>query len=238
MEIGSLSWGRLIVDGARALGAELAPRHIRLFSEHALELLKWNQVTNLTTITGPAEMALNHYVDSLAPAGLVPPGAALLDVGCGGGFPGLPLHIVVPGLKTTLVDASRKKVSFLRHVIRKLGLERIEALHMRVEDMTHEKEGDRTAYTVVISRAFSAMAPFLRLALPLIDRRGKIIALKGEIPPSEWSRLQADSARGVFGVPVSIERVNYRLPGLRADRTILVAEPEDPPAGRGALTTP
>ena len=237
MEIGSQSWGRLIVDGARALGVELAPRHIRLFSEHALELLKWNQVTNLTTITGPTEMALNHYVDSLAPAGLVPPGAALLDVGCGGGFPGLPLHIVVPGLSTTLVDASRKKVSFLRHVIRKLGLEGIEALHMRIEDMP-TGHGGKTAYTVVISRAFSALAPFVRLALPLIDRRGKLIALKGEIPPAEWSQWQADSARGVFGEPVSIERFNYRLPGLRADRTILVVGPEDVSAGPGPLDPP
>ncbi len=234
MEIGSEEWGRLIKDGARSLGVELAQVHIGLFAEHALELLKWNRVTNLTAITGAAEMALNHYVDSLAPAGLIPPGAALIDVGCGGGFPGLPLHIVIPGLKTTLVDASRKKVSFLRHVIRKLGLEGIEALHTRIEDLPIET-GATAAPTVLISRAFSATATFVRLALPLIGCRGKLIALKGEVPPAELSDLQADSTRGAFGKPVSFERIGYRLAGLRADRTILVVEPGGSPSGRDPI---
>jgi 16S rRNA (guanine527-N7)-methyltransferase len=243
MEIGSEGWGRLIVNGARALGVELAPRHVRLFGEHATELLKWNQVTNLTTITGAAEVGLNHYVDSLAAAPLIPHGATLLDVGSGGGFPGLPLHVVVPGLKTTLVDAVRKKVSFLRHVIRKLGLEGIAAVHMRVEEFP-AATGRESTQTVVISRAFSALAPFLRVALPLVAPGGKLIALKGEIHAAELSGLRADSESGVFGVPVSFELIEYGLPGLKAPRTLLVAEPQARPGavgapdGRGRKDTP
>ena len=230
MDIGSEDWGRLIVEGARALGADLGPPQTRLFAQHARELLQWNRVTNLTSITAPLEVALNHFVDSLAPARLIPSGARLIDVGSGGGFPGLPLHVAVPGLKTTLVDASRKKVSFLRHVIRTLGLEGIDAVHRRVEEFP-APAGGTGAGTIVVSRAFSAVAPFLRMTLPLIDRGGKLIALKGGIADAEFAELEADSARGVFGLPLCFERIDYRLPGLKACRTILVATPARPAGG-------
>jgi 16S rRNA (guanine527-N7)-methyltransferase len=131
MKIGSDEWSQVIVDGARAFGLDLDSRHTDRFAAHAAELLHWNKTINLTTITDPYEVAVKHFVDSLAPAELISPGANLLDIGSGGGFPGLPLKVVIPSLSITLVDASRKKVNFLKHVIRTLKLKGIEALHIR-----------------------------------------------------------------------------------------------------------
>ena len=88
--------------------------HTELFAVHARELLHWNQTINLTAITDPFEVAIKHFVDSLAPAGLISPRATLLDIGSGGGFPGIPLKVAISTLSMTLIDASRKKINFLR----------------------------------------------------------------------------------------------------------------------------
>ncbi|MFC1883090.1 16S rRNA (guanine(527)-N(7))-methyltransferase RsmG [Thermodesulfobacteriota bacterium] len=135
MKIGSSEWSKLIIDGARAFDLDLDRHHTDRFTAYAAELLRWNQTINLTTLTDPCEVAVKHFVDSLAPAKLVSPGATLLDIGSGGGFPGIPLKVVIPTLSITLIDASRKKVTFLKHVIRTLKLEGIEALHIRAQDL-------------------------------------------------------------------------------------------------------
>lgn len=221
MDIGSPEWTRLIVDGAAALGVALRPDHVRLFARHAAELLKWNAVTNLTAVTRPEEMARNHFLDSLAPARLIAPGSSLLDVGSGGGFPGLPLHIAVDGLQTTLIDASRKKVSFLRHVVRTLALSGIAAEQQRIEEFARKAAG-RRPFDVITSRAFSEVAPFVRAAWPLLRPEGRVIALKGDIPAAEMDGLQAVAASGELGEGIVLERVAYMLPGLRRERTLLI----------------
>lgn len=216
MDIGSDAWSRLIIDGAGVLEVELTTDHTRLFARHAEQLLKWNEVTNLTAITRPVDMAVNHFLDSLAPAGLISPGDHVLDVGTGGGFPGLPLHVVIPGLCTTLVDASRKKVSFLRHVIRELRLERIQALHARVETLP-----GRLLYDVIISRAFSKLADFVRSSQHLLTPSGCIIAQKGNIPAAEIEDLKR-LIRSRRGDRLVIEERRYSLPGLTHQRTLLI----------------
>jgi 16S rRNA (guanine527-N7)-methyltransferase len=220
MEIDSPEWAHLIIDGAKALGLEVRPEHTRLFARHATELLKWNAVTNLTAITQPEAMALNHYLDSLAPAGLIAPGSALLDVGSGGGFPGLPLHVVIDRLQTTLIDAARKKVSFLRHVLRQMALPGIEARHLRVEDLGREA-GGRRAYDVIASRAVSALAPFVRTVWPLLRPNGRVLALKGTISPAEMLALRDLVASGDLGDGVTLDPIGYSLPGLKSGRIIL-----------------
>lgn len=219
MEIGSEEWGRLVRAGAGSLGVELEDVHLERFARHAVELLNWNSVTNLTAITRPDEVALNHFADSLACARLIPPKATVLDVGSGGGFPGLPLHVVLPDLKTRLVDASRKKVSFLRHVIRVLDLKGIEACHSRIEDL-----GARggPGYQVIVSRAYSALAAFVRQALPLLDTGGKIIAYKAQIAPEEMRELQALADTGGPETRLAVEERRYTLPGLRMERVLFI----------------
>jgi 16S rRNA (guanine527-N7)-methyltransferase len=221
MDIGSPEWSHLLIDGAAALGVTLQPDHARLFARHAAELLKWNAVTNLTAITQPEAVALNHFLDSLAPARFIAPRSALLDVGTGGGFPGMPLHIAIGGLQTVLLDAVRKKVSFLRHVIRELALSGIEARHQRVEDLGRRVDY-RHSFDVVTSRAFSALAPFLRAAWPLLRPGGCVIMLKGHVPAEEMDALR-DIASGVgLDAGMAVERVGYSLPGMKHERSLLI----------------
>lgn len=221
MDIGSPEWARLIVEGAAPLGVTPGPDQIAQFVRHAQALLEWNAVTNLTTITRAEDVALNHFLDSLAGAALVPAGADLLDVGSGGGFPGLPLHVVVPGLRTTLVDASRKKVSFLRHVIRSLQLERAEALHARVEELGRAPGQDRR-YDVIVSRAFASMTELLRAAWPLVKPGGRVVALKGILSEAEMEAVREESAGGAYGAVCRVETSRYRLPGLKSERMRVV----------------
>lgn len=221
MEIGSPEWDHLLVDGAAPLGVALQPWHTRLFARHAVELLKWNAVVNLTAITQPEGIALNHFLDSLAAARFIAPGSGLLDVGSGGGFPGLPLHIAIGGLQTTLVDAVRKKVNFLRHVMREMALSGIEARHLRVEELSRQAGGQRR-YDVITSRAFSASAPFVRAVWPLLRPRGRVIALKGHVSPAETSALRKLLDSGEIGEGSTLEQIRYSLPGLRHERTLLI----------------
>jgi 16S rRNA (guanine527-N7)-methyltransferase len=168
-------------------------------------------------------MALTHYLDSLAPAGLILENSVLLDIGSGGGFPGIPLHIVLPGLRTTLIDASRKKVSFLRHAIRELRLERIEALHTRAEELAG-RCGQRGRYDVIVSRALSAIEPFVRMAVPLLGEHGRIIALKGGVPAEEVEALRIAAGNGSLGAALSLRRHSYTIPGRSSERSIFILE--------------
>ncbi len=221
MDIGSPEWARLIAEGAAPLGLEPGSEQIALFARHAQALLEWNAVTNLTTITRAEDVAVSHFLDSLAAAAAVPAGSRVLDVGSGGGFPGLPLHIIVPGLRTTLLDASRKKVSFLRHVIRTLRLERIDAVHTRAEDL-HRSPGHARCYEVIVSRAFAAMADLLRAACPLVAPGGRVVALKGLLTDAELGELRAEAAGGAYGPVSGLETGLYRLPGLKSERMRIV----------------
>jgi 16S rRNA (guanine527-N7)-methyltransferase len=221
MDIDSPEWARLIAEGAAALGLEPGPDRIALFVRHGQALLEWNAVTNLTTITRAEDVALSHFLDSLAAAAAVPAGSRVLDVGSGGGFPGLPLHVAVPGLQTTLLDASRKKVSFLRHVIRTLRLERIDAVHARVEELNRSPDHAQR-YEVVVSRAFASMADLLRAVWPLIAPGGCVVALKGLLTDAELGELRVDAARGAYGAVSGLATEVYRLPGLKSERMRVV----------------
>jgi 16S rRNA (guanine527-N7)-methyltransferase len=220
MDIGSPEWTGLIVEGAAVLGVALRPEHARLFARHATMLLKWNTVTNLTAVARPEDVARNHFLDSLAPARLIAPGSRMLDVGSGGGFPGVPLHIAVEGLQTTLIDAARKKVSFLRHALREMALSGIVARHQRVEELG--RSGGRGSFDVVTSRAFAALAPFVRAAWPLRHPEGRVIAFKGDISAAEMDALREVVASGELGEGIVLEQVAYALPGLKRERNLLI----------------
>jgi len=215
MKIGSTDWKALIRREAASLAVEPTPSQLEAFSIHARELLFWNRRSNLTAIADPAQMAVKHFVDSLVPIGWMPTGAAVLDVGSGAGFPGIPLKVVRPDLSVTLIDAVRKKVSFVKHVIRRLGLSGIEAFHVRAEQMAGAKgPGTRRRFDVVISRAVGAPEALAPLALPLLDENGILVAMRGKPPPGP----SAIGSR--FGPLQVFAAFDYRLPGTEADRSI------------------
>ncbi len=228
MEIGTNDWSNFLIDQAKAIGMDLDLPQNRLFSAHAIELIKWNQKINITTITDPIEVASNHFLDSLVPARVIPPEAAMLDIGSGGGFPGIPLKILLPKLSVTLIDASRKKVSFLKHVIRTLKLGNIEALHMRAQDLAVHP-GYVNRYDVIISRALSSLEFFVRLALPLLADGGVIIAMKGKIDTAELDNLRYNvlekmNSAGSVDRQWTISIEGYSLPLLDSERSIIAVK--------------
>lgn len=138
------------------------------------ELLKFNAVTNLTAITDPYEVALRHFADSLTVAKKLPEGARVVDVGCGGGFPTLPLAIVRPDLAITALDSTAKKLVFVDNMAKKLSLS-IETLAARAEEIPHLRE----SFDASVSRAVARMNLLTELCLPLVKVGGIFVAMKG-----------------------------------------------------------
>jgi len=180
---------------------------------HADELIKWNKKTNLTAITKPVDIAVKHFVDSVIPSLKINRKASLVDIGSGGGFPGIPLKVILPELTVTLVDSSRKKVNFLKQVIRLLEMDNIDAIHYRIEEL----EGDSFfagAFDVAISRAFSNLNRFVCLATPLLKKDGKIIAMKSKNTDTELKSFGNKRKEPVVET--------YSLPFQDAMRTLII----------------
>jgi 16S rRNA (guanine527-N7)-methyltransferase len=196
-----------LVAGLEALG--LADRS-ELLSDllHYLRLLlQWNGAYNLTAIRDPAEMVTRHILDSLA---LVPyvQGELLVDIGTGAGLPGMLLHMADVCPETVLVDSNGKKVRFCKHVIGELGLEQIDARHIRAEDLKLADGAD-----AVISRAYASLADFVRSAGHLLRPGGQLLAMKGRYPHDEVQQLPAGWQL--------LECVQLRVPGLDEERHLL-----------------
>jgi len=173
---------RLIDDAARAgitLGEAEAYRLLQLLDE----LARWGRAYNLTAITDRDSMIVRHLLDSL----VVRPwlhGRTVADVGTGAGFPGLPLAIVEPGRAFTLIDSASKKVRFVAHAARTLGLSNVTALHARAEAMQPPAPFD-----TVVTRAFAALPDLLRLVRPLCGPETRVLAMKGRRPDEELTAV-------------------------------------------------
>jgi len=219
MQIGSAEWEEIIINGAKYFDVKVGSKEAGQFSKHAEELIKWNSKTNLTAITDPLEVAVKHFIDSLAPARIIPAGSSMLDMGSGGGFPGIPLKIILPSLSVTLADSSRKKISFLKHVIRTLGLEGINACQARVEDLSENKE----RFDVVICRAFSSLDKFIESALPVLAENGIMIALKGKTSykETEPGRLLGNDNK-YEGLLYNTKAIKYSLPYINSERSLII----------------
>src|SRR5713101_10184551 len=131
----------LFVQGIRRLDTNVTDRQVEQFLLYRQELLDWNARFNLTAITDPEEILIKHFLDSLSLLMAYDrPGARLLDIGAGAGFPGLPLKIVRPQWHVTLLEATGKKVTFLQHMIELLQLTGIKAVHWRAEELGHNQQ--------------------------------------------------------------------------------------------------
>lgn len=179
----------------------------RLARYHAL-VTEWNARIDLTAVLDPEEMVDRHYLDSAAPLalGLIPQGARVIDVGTGAGLPGIPLCILRPDLRVTLLDAQRKRVTFLQAAIEALDLP-AQAVHMRAEDAARD-EAHREAYDVAVSRAVAATPTLLELTLPFVRVGGRAIAWKGPGLQAELDQarraahLLGGALEGVLDAPV------------------------------------
>ncbi len=183
------------------------------------ELLRWNQRINLTAITDPMEILEKHLLDSLSLVPHIPSNARVLDVGSGGGFPGLPLKIARPDLRIVSVDSVGKKIRFQQHMVRTLGLVDFSPKSERIENLILEGLDSR-GFDVIVSRAFSHLFQFVQWVSPLaIPSTGQIIAMKGPegIQEAEESREELTT----MGWDV-IHIREFSLPESESRRTLIV----------------
>jgi 16S rRNA (guanine527-N7)-methyltransferase len=171
-------------------------------------LQKWNKVYNLTAVRDPQEMLILHLLDSLSVLPYIQPGH-LLDVGSGGGLPGLVIAITRPDVQVTTIDTVQKKTIFMRQVKAELGLSNVEVVHARVESYIPP-----SPFTQVISRAFSDIALFKQLTMHLMAPHGRWLAMKGLLPTEEFE------AAGVQPKEV----IRLKIPNLQAERHLIVFE--------------
>ena len=185
------------------------------FETYYQELIAWNKKINLTRITERKKVFIEHFIDSLIPERFIPLKSSLIDLGSGGGFPGLPLKIIRPDLSVTLVDSSLKKVLFLRYLVRLLNLRGIVVLQKRLEN--HDFSDNR--YDVCIGRAFSSLEKFLPLAFALKSPQGIVIAMKG---PNFLNELKAVEPQ-LPHWSISLKQLKeFVLPFTNKQRTIIV----------------
>ncbi len=199
-----------LAAGVAALGLALPKgAEAKLLAYLAL-LDKWNRVYNLTAVRDAERMVSHHLLDSLA---AVPyfRGETVLDVGSGGGLPGIPLAIARPELQVTLIDSIAKKTAFLLQAKAELGLANLNVVTGRVEDFRSE-----TGFDVITSRAFSDLKEFVTLTRHLLRPGGRWLAMKGLYPNEEIALLP-------HGVKVSADHALV-VPGLDASRHLIVLE--------------
>jgi 16S rRNA (guanine527-N7)-methyltransferase len=218
---GSGQWGQLIARGAGELGVEITGPQLENLACHANELIKWNKKINLTRISDPVEMAIKHYVDSLACVAYMPAGADILDIGTGGGFPGVPVAVAAQPGSILMIDSVGKKISFLQHALRLMGLKNADARHIRAQELK-EQAGYGEFFDRVICRALTGIDQIIELAFPLLKAGGTVVALKGRVARTEQEcRRLAEKGGGAFGRE-SIRMVTYRLPVLNEERSMVL----------------
>jgi 16S rRNA (guanine527-N7)-methyltransferase len=228
MKVGSRQWRQLIVDGGAELGVSVESGHVDLFAVHAEELLFWNRKTNLTAITDPAEIAVKHFLDSIAAIPLIPEKGRLLDLGSGGGFPGIPIKILRPSLHVTLVDASRKKIHFLKNLIRKAGLNMIDAIQSRTE-LLAASEPYQGCFEIVTARAFTDFERFVGEAVPFLSKNGMIIAYVGKneekgreaIKLLFYKKWKQITGKGADGRKIHVDIKKIQLPVYDVQRNFV-----------------
>ncbi|HHY83289.1 MAG TPA: 16S rRNA (guanine(527)-N(7))-methyltransferase RsmG [Clostridiales bacterium] len=186
------------LDGCTALGFNPNDEQLNKFEKYLSMLLEWNEKFNLTAITDPKEIMVQHFLDSISILKLehIAEGSTVLDLGSGAGFPGIPVKIMMPGISLTLVDSVNKKVGFLKEVIKHLDLKSTESVHARAEDLARE-ERRREAYDTVVSRAVAELRVLAEYCLPFVKKGGYFMAHKG--PGAMEEVDQAEKALRVLG---------------------------------------
>ena len=210
----------LLSLGIEKLGLNLSPEDISDLELFLQEMTRWNQVHNLTAIEGENNAVRLHLIDSIAVLPLMRrylsmDNPQIADLGSGGGLPAIPISIVQPSWQLTLIEAIRKKTAFLQHVRGKLGLKNITVLSERVEAVAKQQPGQ---FDAVISRAFTNLAQFLELSLPLLKPNGVVFAMKAKRADEELEEVCMNSWRLIADEPLFI-------PNLTVERRLLVLAP-------------
>jgi 16S rRNA (guanine527-N7)-methyltransferase len=199
-----------LAQGALELGVEVSPQQQEQLLAYLALLIKWNKAYNLTAVRNPDEMVSRHLLDSLSVVPYVrDAGDNWLDVGSGGGMPGIPLAILFPERQFTLLDSNGKKTRFLTQVKLELKLANLEVIHSRVESFTPEQP-----FSGIVSRAFSSLEDFSNWTRHLGDGQTQWLAMKGVHPDDELQALPADFRLTATQV--------LKVPGCQGQRHLLI----------------
>ena len=211
--------------GAAELGVVLTVHQLEQFARFCALLQEWNQRVNLTAITDTSDIYVKHFLDSLTALPYIPDQAkTLLDIGSGGGFPGLPLAIARPGLRVTLLEAHARKTAFLSAMVTDLGLPNVSVVTGRAETEGHLPQF-RGAFDVTITRAVDALAVLVEYQLPFLRVGGLAIALKkGDMAQEVATATHALTL--LDGWLRSVEPVT--LDALGDDRSVILVEKAGP----------
>ncbi len=212
----------LINDARTLFNVHLTARQVMGLINYEKELLEWNQKFNLTAIRDVESIRTKHFLDSyscvLAWKGMPP--LRLVDVGTGAGFPGLALKIIYPTMHVTLVESVGKKAMFCQHIVSKLGLENVNVVHARAEDLGQKPEF-RETFDCAVARAVAQLNILSEYLLPFVKIGGMMLAQKGETGPAEAQ--SAEKAMKLLGGKLR-QLIPVNLPGVADDRFLVLVD--------------
>lgn len=206
-------------------GIDLSTSQLQQFETYYEELVSWNEKMNLTGITEREQVYIKHFYDSVTLSFYVNVEeiSNMADIGSGAGFPGIPLKICFPHLKLTIIDSLNKRIGFLQNVVDQLGLNEVELLHGRAEDMSR-KEHLRDSFDLVTARAVARMAVLNEFCLPFVKTGGIFAAMKGSDPGEEIK----ESARSMKELKGKLhDSYQFSLPMENSDRHIIIVSKVD-----------
>ena len=209
-----------MLEKSKILGVRFSVEQIEQFYKYMNLLIEWNEKMNLTAITEPKEIILKHFIDSITILKYIDDNSKLVDVGTGAGFPGVPLSIMNPTLKITLVDSLNKRLIFLQEVVKELNLKNIEIVHARAEEFGQNKNC-REKFDIATSRAVANLATLSEYLVPLVKIDGKIISMKASNAKEEIN----DAKKAIEVLGGKIEKIEeFDLPESDIGRTIIVID--------------
>lgn len=213
---------KFIQDVQSVVGLRLSARQVAAFERYEQELTDWNSRFNLTAIRDSEGIRTKHFLDSLSCLLVMkdPPLHRLVDIGTGAGFPGIPLKIINPAIRLTLVESVGKKAEFCRHIVQTLGLDRVDVVQARAEELGQSAQ-HREKYDWAVARAVANLPILVEYLLPLVRVGGAVLAQKGESGPAEAHA--ADRATHLLGGRLrSVKQVN--MPGVVEDRFLITVD--------------
>jgi len=205
-----VAWKTLFVDEAAKMGITLSHSQVVQFETYMHELKEWNKQINITAITSTEDIVIKHFIDSLSVLSCVDLSGSVVDIGSGAGFPGIPLKIVRKEITLVLIEAKRKKANFMRHIIRRIDLQKTDVFKGRAEEYK-----PAALFDYAISRALSDPQNFSRIALPLVHKGAKLVCMQGKNNAVSLDQLSS------MGLQAEKSK-EFILPGGRGKRHITI----------------
>ena len=213
LSYGNMNPKELLDKGALEIGFSCSTKDINKFMIFLSELKKWNKTYNLTALKTDNDIIIKHFLDSILYLKPFPEGRLnIADAGSGAGFPGIPIKIISPDINVTLIESSRKKATFLRHIIRLLNLTGISVIEERIEDLGDEY---KKSFDIVVSRATFKIKRFVEIASPYLKENGLLVLSKGPRLIEELDEMPYD---GCYVESI----LNLQLPFIEDKRNLIL----------------